>query len=107
MRGKGTGPGPVSKTAVMDEKTRAFYVSVGSQFRTARKELTMTQMQLGEKLGMSHSLISYMEKGRSRVPAHVFGEMCVVLGLDPTLVLDRASGPRALAELRKKEKGTS
>lgn len=53
---------------------------VGQQIRDARKAKGMTQKELGEKLGVSESVMSRYENGKINFSVDILYKVCVELG---------------------------
>lgn len=56
---------------------------VGFIIQQRRKELRLTQAQLGEKIGAAYSTIACYENGLRGMNLDTFFEICDVLSLDP------------------------
>lgn len=61
-------------------------VIVGSIFRKRRKEMRMTQTQLGEKVGLPYSTLAGYERGIRGMSLETYFTLCEALGLDPNEV---------------------
>jgi len=73
---------------------------VGQRLRWRRRELKLTQEQLGEKLGLTFQQVQKYEKGVNRISAGRLFEMAQVLGITITYfyegVDDLLEAPNAL-----------
>jgi transcriptional regulator with XRE-family HTH domain len=73
---------------------------VGQRLRWRRRELKLTQEQLGEKLGLTFQQVQKYEKGVNRISAGRLFEMAQVLGITITYfyegVDDLLEGPSLL-----------
>ena len=70
------GKGRMDKSIYTDE-----YAVVVRLLRQVRKEAGITQVQLAEKLGLTQSLFSKMERGQCRVDIVQLRTVCRALGL--------------------------
>ena len=62
---------------------------LGALIRTFRNEKNMTQLELAQKLGYeSTQFVSLFERGLSKVPHQVLGQLIVILGIPERKVLD-------------------
>jgi transcriptional regulator with XRE-family HTH domain len=51
-------------------------------FRTLRTYLGLNQTDLGERLGLSHTMVYLYESGRSPIPANVIQQLVEMLPLE-------------------------
>lgn len=51
---------------------------LSEQIKKYRKELNITQQQLGELLSISHDTISYWEKGKSKPDVEMLKKLCIL-----------------------------
>lgn len=56
---------------------------VGFIIQQKRRELRITQKQLGKKIGVAHSTIACYESGIRGMDLDTFFEICKILSLDP------------------------
>jgi transcriptional regulator with XRE-family HTH domain len=70
------------RMAISDDD-RAFFVSLGQRIAERRKALTVTQVELAERLGISQQAMNSFEKGRRRVPVSLLP--VIAQELDTTL----------------------
>lgn len=61
-------------------------VIVGSIFKKRRKEMRMTQTQLGEKVGLPFSTLAGYERGIRGMSLETYFALCEALHLDPNEV---------------------
>ncbi len=62
--------------------------TIGDNIRAFRKERRLTQKQLSERLGVSSSLVSNWEKGINKPAADILADLCAVLEVSPSELLD-------------------
>lgn len=67
--------------------TSDLYVFLGAHMKAIRRNLGVTQTQVGEELDMTPSAISYLERGKTRPSIEVLLAWCKVLGQDPADVM--------------------
>lgn len=58
-------------------------VLVGDIIKQRRRELRLTQTQLGEKVGIAYSTLACYEKGIRGMSLNIFFQICNALKLDP------------------------
>ena len=58
---------------------------LGTILRSARKAQRLSQTQLAERVGMSQSRISYLEKHAAEINVGQLLRVCAVLGLELTI----------------------
>lgn len=58
-------------------------VLVGDIIKQRRRELRMTQTQLGNKVGIAYSTLACYEKGIRGMNLNIFFDLCKALRLDP------------------------
>lgn len=64
------------------------YQELGSLIRNYRQDKEMTQLDLAKKLGYdSTQFISLFERGVSKVPHNILGQLIVILGIPEKMVL--------------------
>ena len=61
-------------------------IIVGSIFRKRRKEMKMTQTQLGDKVGLPFSTLAGYERGIRGMSLETYFRLCEALHLDPNEV---------------------
>lgn len=67
------------------------YKAIGRRIAFYRKKTSMTQSALSEKLGVTESYISQLERGSAKIPFPRLGEIADILQVDiALLVSDRA-----------------
>ena len=63
------------------------YKSIGRRIATYRKKASMTQSALSEKLGVTESYISQLERGSAKIPFPRLGEISDILQVDIALLV--------------------
>ncbi len=64
------------------------YQELGSLIRNYRQDKDMTQLDLAKKLGYdSTQFISLFERGVSKVPHNILGQLIVILGIPEKVIL--------------------
>lgn len=58
-------------------------VLVGDIIKQRRRELRLTQTQLGDKVGIAYSTLACYENGIRGMSLKIFFDLCKVLDLDP------------------------
>ncbi|MDF2379327.1 MAG: PAS domain S-box protein [Candidatus Gracilibacteria bacterium] len=53
---------------------------IGAKIRSARQNMSLTQKQLGEKLGKSGAAIAYLEQGKRRISPDVLAQVAGITG---------------------------
>ena len=71
---------------------------IGSRIRKYRELRSLTQKQLAELLGVSNSRISNWEQGINRPDADIIANICKVLNISPSDLLDVHLSNEALTE---------
>lgn len=61
---------------------------IGNRIRKYREARGISQIQLAERLGISNSRVSNWEQGINRPDADILAEMCRVLEVSPSELLD-------------------
>ena len=65
------------------------HYELGSLIRGYRTQKEMTQLELAKKLGYdSTQFVSLFERGLSKVPHNVLGQLIIILGIPEKKVLD-------------------
>lgn len=64
------------------------YIGLIEQLVRRRRELGMTQEQLGATFGEDQSFISRVERCQRRIDVYEFIRLCRVLGLEPSVILE-------------------
>jgi transcriptional regulator with XRE-family HTH domain len=77
----------------------SFYVDLGKNLSMLRKELSITQAELADKLGVQQQVIASYEVGRRKIPVHILIQIiqflhCSVNDLIPGLELVKKRGPK-------------
>jgi DNA-binding XRE family transcriptional regulator len=78
----------------------SFYVDLGKNLSMLRKELSITQAELADKLGVQQQVIASYEVGRRKIPVHILIQIiqflhCSVNDLIPGLELVKKKRPQA------------
>lgn len=64
-------------------------MTVGEKIKTLRKELGLTQTELGEKLGVQKNAVSKWETGRvDDIPGSKIRTMAALFGVSPSYLID-------------------
>lgn len=64
------------------------YKQIGLKIKEKRKSLSMTQLQLAEKVGLTESSISRYEAGKiATMPTSTVNKICAVLNIQPSELL--------------------
>ncbi len=64
-------------------------MTVGEKIKTLRKQLGMTQTELGEKLGVQKNAVSKWETGRvDDIPGSKIRSMAALFGVSPSYLID-------------------
>ena len=71
---------------------------IGKRIRKYREARGISQIQLAEKLGIGNSRVSNWEQGINRPDADILAEMCRVLEVSPSELLDVHLSTDELAE---------
>lgn len=87
-----------------------FYEAFGPLLREQRKRAGMSQGSLGNAVGLSRTSITNIEKGRQRIPLHLFAEVVRVLRVEPSMLLpannrQTSLRPKLQEALRKRRAG--
>lgn len=61
---------------------------IGSRIRKFREDRGFSQLQLADKIGVTNSRISNWEQGQNRPDADILAELCRVLEVSPSELLD-------------------
>ena len=75
---------------------------IGKRIRKYREACGISQIQLAERLGISNSRVSNWEQGINRPDADILAEMCRVLEVSPSELLDVHLSTDELDEREKK-----
>ena len=65
------------------------YKEFGLRLRSARKAAQLTQEALAERVNMSRTSITNIEKGRQHIPIHTLFKLATAVGLPPARLLPR------------------
>lgn len=63
------------------------YVAIVERLVARRRELKLTQTQLGERFGENQAFISSLERRQRRIDMWEFVRLCRALDVDPTTIL--------------------
>ena len=61
---------------------------IGNRIRKYREEIGISQKELAQKIGVSNGRVSNWEQGINRPDADMLAEICIVLNVSPSLLLD-------------------
>ena len=67
------------------------YVLIGSRIKSARRDLSMTQEQLAEKLEVSVGYVSQVERGITRISLDLLGAISQILGRNIAWFVDSSA----------------
>lgn len=91
---------------------KALYEEFGRDLRKARRKRGLTQQQLGDRIGLSRTSITNMEKGRQQITLHQLYFISSALGCklddllpDPPAALEDLVPQEAVAALAKDPAG--
>jgi transcriptional regulator with XRE-family HTH domain len=68
-------------------KNNWIYKEFGRRLRNLRQASNLTQDALAERIGLSRTSITNIEKGRQHIPLHVLFSLADVLGIPPVKLL--------------------
>lgn len=68
---------------IIDMHKTLIYKTFGLKLRDARKKAGLTQIDLAERVGLSRTSITNIEKGRQGVPLHMFLQLASAIGVQP------------------------
>ena len=77
---------------------------VGARLQLRRRELGLSQTELGEKLGVSFQQVQKYEKGRNRVSAGVLYEISKALNVPVGYFFEDFEEPRATLRRRRRSR---
>lgn len=72
--------------------TTDFYKAVGALIREARDKARITQDTLAQRVRLTRTSVTNIEKGRQKILLHTFCELAEALGLSPAALLPHATG---------------
>ena len=81
-------PEPVNALQKIDQN--ALYAQVGQSVQRLRRARKLTQQALGEKVRLSRTSITNIEKGRQKVLVHTLAELAQVLNASVAELMPRA-----------------
>ena len=68
-------------------ENQAFYKELGSQIRKARNKALLTQESLAEKVSLTRTTVTNIEKGRQQLLVHTLVDIAKVLNVSIELLL--------------------
>jgi transcriptional regulator with XRE-family HTH domain len=74
----------------MKDADSLFFQQLGQRIATYRKDIGMTQTELGEKIGVSQPVVASYEVGRRRVPVSALPVLSVLFGVSVDVLLGKA-----------------
>ena len=86
---------------VDDNALEAVYAVVGSRIREARNKQGWTQEALADRIEMTRTSITNIERGRQRMLLHTLVEIADHLGVPPGSLLPSGPPPQGLGDLLK------
>ena len=70
----------------------ALYRAFGRQLRARRRQAQLTQEQLANRVGLSRTSITNIEKGAQHIPLHLLFQLAGALGVGPADLLPNEAG---------------
>lgn len=67
--------------------TDAFYDELGRRIRSARLEYGLTQAQLAERVSLTRTSLTNIERGKQKLLAHTLYEIATALEVEPAVLL--------------------
>jgi transcriptional regulator with XRE-family HTH domain len=74
-------------TIINTMKIDGIYEEFGRRLRSARKAANLTQEDLAERVGLSRTSITNIERGRQHVPLHMLFSLATAVGVEPAELL--------------------
>lgn len=71
----------------MGDDKNNIYLDFGRRLKAARKSNKVTQNDLAERVGLSRTSITNIERGRQQVSLHVFLSLSKAVGIEPVRLL--------------------
>ena len=85
---------------IMD--TDLFYAEFGKILRELRRNKNLTQDELSQRVGLSRTSVTNIEKGRQKIPFHFVYVLSSALGVDPCQLLPEKERLFAFCRLNEK-----
>jgi transcriptional regulator with XRE-family HTH domain len=70
-----------------NELSKKFKIEVPTRMQTLRANAKITQKQMAERLGVTKTYISNLERGVTKLPAHILYSYCEILHVSPNKML--------------------
>ena len=67
--------------------TNQIYIDFGKQLRDLRKQARLSQADLAERVGLSRTSVTNIERGRQHLPLHMVFLLADAVGVDPTKLI--------------------
>ncbi len=61
----------------------SLYLAFGARLRQARRLFGLTQEQLGQRVGLTRTSITNIERGEQRPPLHVIYQLAAAIAVEP------------------------
>lgn len=74
-------------TSVSDTDLRRFYTRLGSNVRSVRVSVGLSQADLADRIGFTRASVSNLEAGRQKIALHLFVQIAHALGVEPAMLL--------------------
>jgi transcriptional regulator with XRE-family HTH domain len=78
---------------LMTDNDTTFFKTFGQRLTDMRKARGLTQVQLGEALGLDQTAVASYEIGRRRVPLSLLGPLAKALGVSVAELVEDEKGP--------------
>jgi transcriptional regulator with XRE-family HTH domain len=62
---------------------REFYVEVGGRLREKRQQASLSQAELAQRVGLSRTSITNIERGHQQISLHLFLSLAAAVGANP------------------------
>lgn len=61
----------------------SLYTAFGARLRQARRQMGLTQEQLGKRVGLTRTSITNIERGEQRPPLHIIFQLAAAIAVEP------------------------
>jgi transcriptional regulator with XRE-family HTH domain len=79
----------------MSQDEKVYFKAFGARIAQRRKQLGLTQIQMGEALGIAQQTYASYETGRRRVPVSALSALAQALALEVDILLGHAAKTKA------------
>lgn len=81
---------------IIETRNEAFYMQIGLNVKRAREARKLTQQQLGDRVNLSRTSVTNLERGRQKILVHTLADLAAALKTSVSELIPSSSNEPAI-----------